>query len=83
MGCYTSPGLVNCCSEPGSLGHEDTDMEFFARIGCDHVMVDWCRPYHNPLESMTEYKLIGDAIAKSSNPNMIYGIWHTGYGAIC
>jgi alpha-galactosidase len=80
MGCYTSPATDNCCGEPGSLGYEDIDMEFFAQVGCDHVMVDWCRAYHNPLESKTEYALIGEAIANSSNPNMIYGIWHTGFG---
>jgi alpha-galactosidase len=30
MGCYTAPGLKNCCGEPGSLGYEAIDAEFFA-----------------------------------------------------
>jgi alpha-galactosidase len=80
MGCYTAPGKTNCCGEPGSGGYEDVDMEFFAQIGCDHIMVDWCQTYVNPLESYNAYKKIGAAIANSSNPNMIYGIWETGYG---
>ena len=80
MGCYTSPGFLNCCGEPGSLGYEDVDMEFFAEIGCDHIMVDWCQKYVNPLESFNTYAKIGSAIANSSNPNMLYSIWETGYG---
>ena len=75
LGCYTSPATKNCCGEPGSLGYEDIDMEFFAQQGCDHVMVDWCRVYVDPLETKAEYAKIGSAIANSSNPNMLYGIW--------
>ena len=80
LGCYTSPAKTNCCGEPGSLGYEAIDMETFARWGCDHVMVDWCRGYVDPLETKAEYKVIGDAIANSSNPNMLYGIWPGGLG---
>lgn len=48
VGCYTAPVAKNCMCGPapqggceeGSLGHEAVDMEFFATIGCDHVMVD-------------------------------------------
>ena len=39
LGCYTSPWTKNCCGEPGSLGNEAIDMETFAQMGCDHVMV--------------------------------------------
>ena len=80
LGCYTSPATKNCCGEPGSLGYEATDMEFFARVGCDHVMVDWCRGYVDPLETKAEYAVIGEAIANSSNPDMLYGIWPGGMG---
>lgn len=81
LGCYTGPGKQTCCAgEPGSEGYEDVDMAFFADIGCDHVMVDWCQPYNNPRDTKAAYALIGQAIARSSNPNMIYGIWPTGFG---
>ena len=80
LGCYTSPAHTNCCGEPGSLGFEAIDMEFFARVGCDHVMVDWCRGYIDPQQTRDEYKIIGDAIANSSNPSMLYGIWPGGMG---
>eukprot|EP01050_Picozoa_sp_SAG11_P013929 SAG11_NODE_1666_length_4494_cov_53.554949_1_plen_578_part_00 len=80
LGCYTSPATKNCCGEPGSLGYEAIDMEFFAQVGCDHVMVDWCRAYSDPLETKAEYAVIGEAIANSSNPNMLYGIWPGGLG---
>ena len=46
-------------------------MEFFANIGCDHVMVDWCREYVNPQQTKQEYAAIGAGIANSSNPNML------------
>ena len=75
LGCYTSPATTNCCGEPGSLGFEYVDMEFFARVGCDHVMVDWCHSYTNPKDMKKEYGVIGAAIKNSSNPNMLYGIW--------
>ena len=80
LGCYTSPATSNCCGEPGSLGYEAVDMETFARWGCDHVMVDWCRGYQDPVQTKAEYKVIGDAIANSSNPNMLYGVWPGGLG---
>ena len=71
---------MNCCGEPGSLGYEGIDMEFFARVGCDHVMVDWCRSYVDPKQMKEEYARIGDGIANSANPNMLYGIWPGGMG---
>ena len=43
-------------------------------------MVDWCRAYVDPLQTKTEYQVIGQAIANSSNPNMLYGIWPGGFG---
>jgi len=80
LGCYTSPATKNCCGEPGSLGFEEIDMETFAQMGCDHIMVDWCRAYVNPRQTRDEYAVIGQAIKKSSNPNMVYGIWPGGNG---
>ena len=80
LGCYTSPATRNCCGEPGSLGYEDIDMAFFARVGCDHVMVDWCRGYKDPASTRDEYAKIGAAISRSSNPDMLYGVWPGGLG---
>jgi alpha-galactosidase len=80
LGCYTSPATTNCCGEPGSLGYEAIDMETFAKRGCDHVMVDWCRGYVSPAQTKAEYEVIGQAIASSSNPSMAYGIWAGGMG---
>ena len=34
----------------------------------------------DPLETKAEYQVIGDAIANSSNPNMLYGVWPGGMG---
>jgi hypothetical protein len=48
-------------------------MEFFAASGCDHVMVDM--PDSAPSTFQGRYDTIGAAIASSSNPNMVYGVW--------
>jgi len=43
-------------------------------------MVDWCRAYDNPKQARDAYAVVGEAIANSSNPNMLYGIWSAGIG---
>lgn len=88
LGCYTAPVVKNCmCGtlptggcEEGSLGHEQVDMDFFAKIGCDHVMVDAAYKT-NQLDTKlykSRFQAIGDAIAKSPNPEMMYGVWTAG-----
>jgi len=87
VGCYTAPSVQNCqCGklpdgtcEDGCLGHEVVDMHFFADAGCDHVMVDNVGDQSASFTKRT-YAVIGDAIANSSNPNMVYGIWSGGFG---
>ena len=44
------------------------------------VMVDWCRPYIDPKQARDAYAVFGSAIANSSNPNMLFGIWSAGIG---
>jgi hypothetical protein len=65
--------------EEGSLGHEAVDMNFFAEIGCDHVMVD--SPAFRSVPQFKEsFAAFGAAIANSTNPNMVYGAWGAGQG---
>lgn len=87
LGCYTAPNVANCncgsgsyhgCAEPGSLGNEDVDMNFFAEIGCQHVMVDMPGSYADDADFKEKFAVIGAAIANSSNPNMVYGVWSGG-----
>lgn len=87
LGCYTAPAVTNCqCGplpngscEDGCLGHEVVDMNFFADAGCDHVMVD--NVGNSPVAyAKKEFGVIGDAIANSSNPDMVYGVWCAGFG---
>ena len=82
LGCYTSPRSKNCmcgpgpqgtCEEGTDYGYEERDMEFFAKSGCDHVMVDM--PDSPPDTFRERYDTIGAAIASSSNPNMMFGVW--------
>jgi hypothetical protein len=81
VGCYTSPRTKNCmcgpapqggCEEGTGRGFERVDMEFFADVGCDHVMVD--SPDSGPDTFRERYATFGAAIANSSNPNMVYGV---------
>ena len=51
-------------------------MDFFAGVGCDHVMVD----APDSPDFKARYAAIGAAIANSSNPNMLYGVWNGGFG---
>ena len=83
VGCYTATvGPKNCmcgsapqggCEEGTGAGYEAVDMDFFARVGCDHVMVDG-------LVNRRTAATLGAAIANSSNPNMLYGVWSGGGG---
>ena len=87
LGCYTSPRTENCmcgggfkgpmpgggCEAGTGYGYEARDMDFFAEIGCDHIMVDM--PDSAPSTYRQRYETIGAAIANSSNPNMLYGVW--------
>lgn len=87
VGCYTSPRAKNCmcgrapqggCEYGTGPGYEAIDMEFFASVGCDHVMVD--SPDSPPETFKERYGTVGAAIANSSNPNMLYGVWNGGSG---
>lgn len=92
LGCYTAPLTTNCmCGtgptgsaidptkcEQGCLGHEVVDMAFFARIGCDHVMVDMPAGGATAVNYREHYGAIGAAIANSTNPNMLFGVWSGG-----
>ena len=83
VGCYTATvGPTNCmcgpapqggCEEGTGSGYEVVDMDFFARVGCDHVMVDG-------LTNRETAAKLGAAIANSSNPNMLFGVWSGGGG---
>eukprot|EP01047_Picozoa_sp_COSAG01_P048645 COSAG01_NODE_4754_length_4764_cov_12.145123_2_plen_499_part_00 len=89
LGVYTSPGETNCCGEPASYGHEQQDADFFASIGADHVMSDWCggppepachRAGGCPVATFREtYAKMGKAIAAASRP-MIFGACSGGAG---
>jgi hypothetical protein len=67
------PAPQGGCEEGTGAGYEAVDMDFFARAGCDHVMVDGLT------DRATAAKL-GAAIANSSNPNMLFGVWSGGGG---
>ena len=76
--CNCGSGSYNGCAEPGSLGNEDVDMEFFAQIGCTHIMVDTPGASITEAEFRARFAVFGDAIANSSNPNMMLGVWSAG-----
>jgi hypothetical protein len=54
-------------------------MEFFAQIGCTHVMVDMPGGGVTNAEFKQRFAVIGAAIANSSNPRMVFGVWSGGF----
>jgi alpha-galactosidase len=42
FGLYTSPGPLTCADCEGSLGHEEQDVQTYARWGVDYLKYDWC-----------------------------------------
>jgi alpha-galactosidase len=88
LGCYTAPVVANCncgpgsyhgCAEPGSLGNEALDMEFFAEIGCDHIMVDTTGGANPQVKE--KFAKFSHGIAASQNPDMMFGVWSAGFAS--
>lgn len=42
FGIYTAPGVATCAGHTGSFGHEEKDVQTFARWGVDYLKLDDC-----------------------------------------
>ena len=88
IGAYGDTGEFNCCNmcvegkcwkEPGQLGYEELDVQTWADMGVDHIVIDNCYNANTTSESVFEYRKIRDALVKVNKP-MIFGIWDVGDG---
>eukprot|EP00035_Acanthoeca_spectabilis_P026249 m.461917 g.461917 ORF g.461917 m.461917 type:complete len:545 (-) comp22452_c0_seq1:114-1748(-) len=88
IGAYGDTGEFNCCEtcangtcwhEPGQLGYEELDIQTWADMGVDHIVIDNCDNANTTAQSIFEYTRIRDALVKVNKP-MIYGIWDVGSG---
>lgn len=63
FGLYISAGTKTCAGFPGSLGHEKTDAETFAKWGIDYLKMDNCYPVGNGNISKYYIEMSRDLIA--------------------
>jgi len=88
-GIYQDRGTMTCQKLPGSLGHEDVDMQTFADWGVDFVKMDSCYAEKNGRTSVDDYDIFRAAIAQTGRPMVLsiadYGnaawIWDGGRNA--
>eukprot|EP00038_Savillea_parva_P011759 m.199898 g.199898 ORF g.199898 m.199898 type:complete len:546 (-) comp20901_c0_seq1:247-1884(-) len=88
IGAYGDTGEFNCCEtcaggkcwhEPGQLGYEELDVQTWADMGVDHIVIDNCDNANTSAQSVFEYQRIKEALVKVNKP-MIFGIWDVGSG---
>lgn len=68
FGIYEDRGKLTCQGLPGSLGHEQIDMETFARWGVDYVKMDSCYAEINGHTSPEDYALYRKGIQSTGRP---------------
>ena len=80
LGLYSAPTAQTCSGFLGSLGHEETDAQTYARWGVDFLKYDWCpNPLPNagsetdPTDAKAAYTLMGAALEKTDR-DIVYGV---------
>jgi len=68
FGLYEDRGKMTCQQLPGSLGHEQIDMETFAEWGVDYIKMDSCFAENNGRMSSEDYALYRKAIEATGRP---------------
>jgi hypothetical protein len=68
FGIYEDRGKLTCQQLPGSLGHEQIDMETFARWGVDYIKMDSCFAESNGRMSSDDYALYRRYIQTTGRP---------------
>jgi len=79
-GIYQDRGEMTCQQLPGSLGHEQIDMETFAEWGVDYIKMDSCFAESNGRMSSEDYALCRKCIKAAGRP-MVLSISDFGNGA--
>jgi len=68
FGIYEDRGKMTCQQLPGSLGHEQIDMETFAAWGVDYIKMDSCFAESNGRMSSEHYALFRKCIRATGRP---------------
>lgn len=68
FGLYEDRGRMTCQQLPGSLGHEQIDMETFAEWGVDYIKMDSCFAESNGRKSSEDYALFRRCIHATGRP---------------
>lgn len=75
IGIYESAGTKTCAGYPGSLYHEKTDAETFAKWGIDYLKLDNC--YNEGVGYMKRYEGMEKALLATGRP-IVYSICEWG-----
>ncbi len=75
IGIYESAGTKTCARYPGSLYHEKTDAETFAKWGIDYLKLDNCN--NEGVDYMERYGGMGKALLATGRP-IVYSICEWG-----
>ena len=65
FGVYGDRGTLDCNRNPGQLGHETADANFFARMELDWFKSDSCYASPDPDTAFQEYATMRDALNKT------------------
>ena len=68
FGVYGDRGTLDCNRNPGQLGHETQDAEFFARNEIDWFKSDSCYASPDHATALAEYGAMRDALNKTGRP---------------
>ncbi len=75
IGIYESAGTKTCAGFPGSLYHEKTDAESFAKWGIDYLKLDNC--YNEGVDYIQRYEGMEKALLATGRP-IVYSICEWG-----
>ena len=81
FGIYQDRGKMTCQQLPGSLGHEQIDMETFAEWGVDYIKMDSCFAENNGRMSSEDYAILRRCIRATGRP-MVLSISDFGNAAL-
>jgi alpha-galactosidase len=77
IGLYTDCGPNTCARYEGSLGHEEQDINTYAKWGFDYVKIDWC--FCEKRDQFESYSKFGKAIAVADR-DIVFSICEWGSG---
>ncbi len=71
FGIYQDRGKLTCQQLPGSFGHEQIDMEIFAKWGVDYIKMDSCFAESNGRYSSDDYAIYRKHIQATGRPMVL------------